>query len=192
MIGRLLALVVVAALAAGCGVPTDGRAAEVDAEEVPFGLLDPNRQAATDPAPSGRVVVTVFLHSEEDEGLVPVSRRLSEPTLPAVLAELERSPSDREAARGLRSPLAEVDAVADASVEAGVATIDLSEPFTGISGSDQLIAIAQLVFTATAQPGVGQVGFTLDGEQVEIPRGDGSLTSDVVTRADYAALAPSA
>jgi spore germination protein GerM len=59
-----------------------------------------------------------------------------------------------------------------------------------LGGTEQLIALAEIVYTATARPGVGQVSFTLEGEPIEIPRGDGSLTSDAVTRGDYRELAP--
>lgn len=78
----------------------------------------------------------------------------------------------------------------EAETSGGVAVIDLSEGFTDISGSDQLIAIAQLVYTSTGRPGVGQVTFTLEGEPIEIPRDDGSITSGSVTRDDYRDLAP--
>jgi len=103
--------------------------------------------------------------------------------------ELERDPRDIEETADLRSPLADANALDDAEVDGGVAVINLSEAFAEISGSDQLIAIAQLVLTATARPGVGQVAFTLGGTPIEVPRGDGSLTSGVVTRDGYRSLA---
>ncbi len=48
----------------------------------------------------------------------------------------------------------------------------------------------QLVCTFTARAGIGQVAFTLSGAPVDVPRGDGSLTADPVSRDDYAELLP--
>jgi spore germination protein GerM len=67
----------------------------------------------------------------------------------------------------------------------GTATVDLAEAFTLAGQEDQAAAIAQLVYTLTARPGIGRVAFTLDGEVVEVPRGDGTLTTDALTRDDF-------
>ena len=48
-------------------------------------------------------------------------------------------------------------------------------------------ALAQLVFTLTDLPGIQRVSVTVEGERVEVPRGDSTLTSDPLTRGDYAA-----
>lgn len=40
----------------------------------------------------------------------------------------------------------------------------------------------------TAQPGVGLVEFSIDGDPIDVPRADGSLTDSAVTRDDYAPL----
>jgi spore germination protein GerM len=55
-----------------------------------------------------------------------------------------------------------------------------------------MIALAEIVFTATGRPGVGQVSFSLDGRPVEVPRADGSLTSEPLARTDFRELAPAA
>ena len=59
-----------------------------------------------------------------------------------------------------------------------------------LSSDDQLLALAQLVFTLTARPGIGQVRFTLRGEAIQVPRADGSLVATPVSRDDYSAVAP--
>lgn len=180
-----LAATIVLALAA-CGVPTDDEVRVTDPAEVPFGLLDADRPARTDVEPSGPTVVEVYLFAETEGELIPVARRVEDPTLMTALAELERGPTDAEAATGLRSALDESDVVIAADVSGDTATVDLAEGFSAISGANQLVAIAQTVFTATARPGVDQVAFLLEGRPIEIPRGDGSLTSGTVTRDDYA------
>lgn len=190
MTPRLLMAAIVVVLLTSCGVGTESRADVVDDDRVPFGLLDADRQPVTGPSPDGQVLVDVYFSDENDGVLAGVTRRVGTPSLDEALAELERSPTDAEAAAGLLSALAEVEAIAGTEVSRGVATIDLSESFAEISGADQLVAIAQLVYTATARPGIGQVTFTLEGQPIEVPRGDGSLTSDAVTRGDYARMAP--
>ena len=53
-----------------------------------------------------------------------------------------------------------------------------------------MLALGQLVLTATARPGVGQVRFTLEGLPVQVPTADGTVTSDPLSRDDYLALLP--
>jgi hypothetical protein len=82
-------------------------------------------------------------------------------------------------------------AAADGVVAArGIARVGLSADFVQRSSSDQVLALAQIVCTLTNLPGVGQVRFTLHGERVEIPRADGSLTGQPVSRYDYRAFLP--
>lgn len=183
-----LAATIVLALAA-CGVPTDDEARLTDPAEVPFGLLDTDRRGRTEAEPSGPTVVEVYLLAETEGALIPVARRVEDPGLMTALAELERGPTDAEAAAGLRSALDETDVIIDAAIRGDTATVDLAEGFSAISGASQLVAIAQTVFTATARPGVERVAFLLEGRPIEIPRGDGSLTSGAVTRDDYAGSA---
>ena len=187
---RMLAAIAVVALVAGCGVPTERAAQVASPSEVPFGLLDEERRPVAGANPAGRVPVEVFLFSEDDERLVPVERRLDDASVAIVLAELDQGPSETEARRDLTSALADVDGIDAVEVDGGVAVVDLSPGFEDISGSDQRVALAQIVFTATARPGVGQVSFTDDGQPVEVPVGDGSLATGAVTRDDYADLAP--
>jgi hypothetical protein len=182
--------VAVTTLVAACGVPTDDAAEVADPGDVPFGLLD---QATTTTvagaARPGTGPTVRFCLARVDE-VVPVTRNAGQ--IPgagddlAALAEIE--PSDDEMAAGLSSALPDVRDVVDVEVDAGVAVADL-DPVSGeLPGDRQLLAVAQIVCTLTSQPGIGQVRFTLDGEAVEVPRQDGSLSDDPVTRDDYATM----
>jgi hypothetical protein len=93
---------------------------------------------------------------------------------------------------GIRSAITASDfAATEAAVGArGVARVDLTAGFAQISAADQALALAQVVCTLTSLPGVAQVLFTLDGEPVDIPRADGSLTNEPVSRLDYRVLLP--
>lgn len=174
-----------------CGVGVDRGVDRVDADDVPFGLLDEDRDAVAAPGPGTPSVVEVYLYSEEAERLVRVQRPIISTSVPSLLAQLETGPTDAEADAGLRSALSDTDAIASVDVEGGIAVVDLAETFQELGGGDQLVAIAQLVFTATGRPDVDEVTLTLEGETVEVPRGDGSLTSGSLERADYESLSPS-
>lgn len=184
------AVLVAVWLPVGCGPSAQDQARVVSDEQVPFGLLEP-----ADPAPPPRqddrtVTTTIFL---VDKGgmLVAVPRpveRLNDRTL---LGQLAAEPNEAELALGLRTLLSsdgDRPLVLDVDRRRGVATIDLGPTFVNLDGEDQLLALAQLVLTFTAQPGVGQVAFTLDGAPIDIPRADGTTTGDPVTRDDFVAL----
>jgi spore germination protein GerM len=181
-------LAVALAVAAGCGAPDGGGVERSDPEAVPFGLLEEGGSSGTGPVAGPSPVVEVYLALGDDSGLVPVPRRVADSSLIGVLGELQAEPTEAEAALDLRNPLDERDVVRSAAVVDGVATVDLDADFTEISRSGQLLAVAQLVLTATARPGVDEVVVTLDGGPTEVPRGDGTLTRDALTRADYLEL----
>ena len=173
------------AVASGCGIGTEEQAEPVPADEVPFGLLAEPRSPAT--ATRGQQV-GIFLVADDQlarvERLLPVGSKLSE-----VLGALSAGPTEPEGSLGLTSslPVGQVDEVTSAR---GVALVDLRPSFADLRQRDQAMAIAQMVFTLTGQPGIGRVAFTLDGGAVEVPRGDGALTTDAVARDDFPALAP--
>lgn len=185
---RVAAIVVgVTLLASACGISNQESARRIPDDAVPFGLLT-GRPSAADPATTGRPV-TVFLLGTFDR-LVPIERRVPPSAqLSAVVKVLGAGPTKNEVGLGLSSPLPprQVDS---ATSSRGVAQVDLEASFADLPSQDQSVAIAQLVFTLTAQAGIGRVSFTLDGQPVEVPRGDGALTTDPLVREDFPDLAP--
>ena len=180
----------VALLLGACGVPAEPSAVLADDEDVPFGLLDPAVEAESPLEGATGTAVPVFLVDGDGDGpaLVGVARLAPSGALSSRLDVLAEGPTPSEAATGLRSALPGPEAVTSVDLSGGVARVDLSRDFTELSGSDQLLAIAQMVFTLTERADVSRVGFTLDGEPVQVPRGDGTLTSDPVARVDYGKL----
>jgi len=186
-------LVAVVLIVAGCGIPTEDHAATAGPEEVPFGLLtdEPRQPPATAVPPAGPTVEIYLLEGGGDR-LAAVRRTIEEADISDVIAALLAGPSDVEADRGLSSALPEGDVVQSLELSGGVAAVDLSPVFGVLDGTTQKLAIAQLVYTLTARPGIGRISFTLSGQPVEIPRGDGALTSGSVSRDSYRELAPTA
>jgi hypothetical protein len=189
----LVASAVTVLTVAACTVSVDEAAREVDDAEVPFELLVPATPAGdtttTTAAPTG-VVRPVYLVAED--GLVAVERTVDDPSPEVLIAELVNGPSPTERDDGLSSALADggdddVDAQLVAAVELarGVATVDLATEFTSLPSDRQVDAIAQIVLTLTAQPGIGQVVFTLEASPVDVPRADGTTTTDPLARSDY-------
>jgi spore germination protein GerM len=187
----LVAAVVAAALlAAGCGIPSDDHATLAAPGSVPFDLLGQTPSVtATTMFASPTERATLFL--VQGERLAPVQRELPAPvSVELVLQALAAGPTATEVELGLRTALLAPGLMRSGGVSGGIATVDLGQPFTEISGRDQIVALAQIVSTVTGLPGVGRASFTLEGNPVGILRGDGAVTTESVSRDDYATLAP--
>jgi spore germination protein GerM len=185
---RALAALAVATtilLLGSCGVPSRDHADPADPEDVPFGLLD--EETSSEAAQRAGSPVDVYFYDATSERLVRVALTTDDAALDTVLRLLQ-APGGSGLPVG--NPLGDVDVVVAAEVARGRATVDLAESFRDLAGTDQRVSLAELVYTATGRPGVGQVSFTLDGQPIEVPRGDGSLTSEPLTRSDYPELAP--
>lgn len=171
--------------ATACGVVAQDAPELAQDSSVPFGLLEPDAPTLVPPptTPSNEPVSLCFI---DGDGVRTVERALDAPVSPpdivTALVDARAIPA------GLRTAVGPPSVVAGLRLHAGVAEVDLAESVATLGGADQLLAIAQLVCTLTARPGVGQVAFTLNGAPADVPRGDGSLTADPVSRDDYATL----
>jgi hypothetical protein len=155
---RLIGLLLAGLVLAGCGVHPQGRLEPVE--------TTPSATSPPPVSPPGMARVQVYFL--RDGRLDPVTRSVSEATVPAALAVLVAGPTPAEAESGLRTavtpqPLRVVD-LGGATVAIGV-----TKDFTGVSGNNQLLAVAQVVWTATGAEGVERVRFVLDGEPIEVP-----------------------
>ncbi|HVE45555.1 MAG TPA: GerMN domain-containing protein [Acidimicrobiales bacterium] len=184
---QLLAGLLTLTVFAGCSVDPDKSARVAEDDQVPFRLLDraaPPIVSTTEPPGGGEPVTLYFVREGR---LVPIERELDEGVTPQdVVAALAAPPTGEgvPARTALSDPLV----VRDIAVVAGIARVDLAQSIAELGGGDQLLAVAQIVCTLTARPGVGQVAFTLEGSPIEVPRGDGSLVAHPVSRDDYTIL----
>lgn len=187
---RLAALAVVvaaAALATGCGVQADPSPRAIPRDEVPFGLLTASPSEDTGSRPASRAHQVFFVHDTRLEG---VSRALALTSVTDLIGALLAGPSSSDVAAGLRTAVPAGTALRGATRDGSTVTLDLSDALLQVRGQEQTLAIAQIVFTSTAAPGVRFVRLRLDGQPLQVPRGDGTL-SDTVSRGDYRVLAPS-
>ena len=175
---------------AGCGVTTQTSARTTEPGDVPFGLAEEDRQTAPDTVlpPAGSAAEVYFL----DAGgrLVVAAREVGSERPDLVVAALLAGPTSAEADAGVRTALPDQGAVRSVEVTGGVAVVDLAASFVDLDGEAQRSALAQLVYTLTARPGIGRVSFTLEEQPVEILRGDGTLTTGSVSRDSYREMAP--
>ena len=184
-----MALIMVAAgtILAGCGVPAEARAQIIAEDALPFGLA-----ATSTTAPHVAVfdpIITtesVDLYFTSDKGFVRVARDVTTPLfLLNVVDALAAEPND--ATNNFRSAVGPDD-VRGVSVRAGVASVQLDESFLDLPTAEQRLAVAQLVLTLTARPGIGQIDFVVGDEPVQVPRADGTLAKGAVSRDDFLEL----
>jgi hypothetical protein len=205
----LVALGVVGVLGAGawaCGVSPEDTPRTVGEDRIPFGLSETSTSTTTTSSTVPRTtptstattvpVETARIYLVRDGHLVPVER----PTplnagLSEVIGELQEVPTREERQDRLRTALpASAVTVLGISNRGGTATVDLSPGFQQLlpSPTEQQLAAAQLVMTLTDRgPGIGRVRFTVDGNAVSVPRGDGSAPQQAdqsVSRDDYLSL----
>lgn len=179
-------------LAAGaCGIPDDQDATLAQPDDVPFDLLAPAPSASTSSTIPRAQSTEVDIFLVQGDRLAIAEREVPAPASPEMVLEaLANGPTEREISLGLRSALIGEGVVRSVGVTGGIATVDLGSAFTDIALRDQIVALAQIVSTLTGLPGIGRVSFTLAGVPVGVPRGDGSVTTESVSRDDYALLAP--
>lgn len=169
--------------AAACGVGTQQTAQVIDRHDVPFGLLSPATPTTTT-TPLPGATVTVFF--EGPNGLVPVTRRIAgSATLQSALDQLASGPSAADSGTALQSPVSAVTPLVAKRVTSSVAWVSVPATFATLGGQDQIVAASQIVYTATAVPGITGVVLIVNGQQSQVPVGDGNLKNGPLTRADY-------
>jgi spore germination protein GerM len=195
---RALATGVVVAIAlvllAGCGVPVDRSPSALPRKDVPFGLLRPSAPSTTTttkPSPV-EIPVSIFLVASSGH-LEAVAREVpaAQDSLVGVLGVLVRGPSNAETLAGFQSAVPAQTTVLGAVVgPGGLATVNLGgSTFGQLVGQAQIQAVAQIVFTATALPGVTDVAFELAGQAVDVPVASGAQVPEA-NRSQFAELAP--
>lgn len=190
----LVMLVAVAIAVVGCGVQDDAEPRALPPQDVPFNLLATSTTTTTARASVvPEAPVAVFLVDNETGQLVQVERQIPAPaSAREALRELLEGPTEEELARGLRSSVARSTRLLDIEGPVdGVVTVDLSD-LSGIAGQGQRMALAQVVFTVTADPQINRVLFKFEGRLSEVPDGQGESIGGPVGRSDFATFDPNA
>jgi spore germination protein GerM len=188
---RATAVVLIALLATGCGVPTQDAPVRVAPDAVPSELHStrPETSAPTTPDPRTMTLRVHFIRKERLVALPREARAASTPDrLREAIAELETGPSEAEQEKGLTSALPPGLELTVVEVEGRQAVLELGGETEGQSATENVLAVGQIVLTVTSLPAIDQVRFTRDGTSVEALLADGALTTEPLTAADYAVL----
>ena len=189
------AAAVAAAVAGGCGVPVQQSSTPITTGPVlaelvapttaPPPSIAPERPALPDSTAESLPVDVWFVREDR---LVRSARRLPLPAqLVDLVAALREGPAAADRNQGVRSAVPPSEGLTTV-VAGGVATVALSPDFAILPAADQVLAIGQVVRTLTSFPGVGQVAFTVDGQPIGVPRGDGTAAFGPVSGDDYTEL----
>ena len=118
----------------------------------------------------------------------PIRRNDVKATLDSAIDALRAGPLFPDTAVGLRSAIPSSDMIDSATAESGTATINLAPSFLTLPGTEQTLAIAQIVYTVTNLPGTGLVEFRLGGRPLSVPTSNGEPSRGALSRDDYVSL----
>ncbi len=169
-------------LVTGCGVPL---------QDDPVLLKERPTPINPTSAPDGVNAVRVYL--VRDGRLESVTRTTEDTTVRSLIELLAEGPTLLEGADGVTTAVVPGDFVVEQapSPQAPGAPVIIEVPveFTQVDGDLQLLATAQLVWTATEPQPRGLVRMTYNGESIELPTDQG-LTASSVRRSDFSSVAP--
>jgi hypothetical protein len=186
--GTLLVLSFVVVVA-GCRVPDDGSPREIPKDQVPFDLLSEPTTAPPSTSPIPTAESTIYL--VQGDHLVGVKRFVPAPAgIGSALSALVQGPRAEESAQGISSSVGPQASDVQSQIQGATAIVDITDAFLGIGVQEQVTGFAQIVYTLTEVPGVQDVRIQLNGQPASVPRGDGSATTEPLTREMYATLAP--
>ena len=189
MRARALALLLLTASLASCGIASDDGPRDIPAaDQVELGLGgDSNAGAAIGTA-------RVYFLSPEVVGqaalLESVARDVAE-TPTTLLQALLAGPNQTEQSNQFRTSLPAGTELLDARRQGFLLRVDLSDAVLQLSGEVLITALAQIVFTASEIEGVRGVTIVVAGADQQWPVGSGELTSAPLTVYDYPGLVPS-
>jgi spore germination protein GerM len=186
---------------AACGIPADDSPRAISRDEEATTATDEatptSAEGQTNPAD---LYFTIFTDRRGDE-LVVVRREVaaggaSTPSPATVLGNLLDGVADGEQAVGVDDPgnivtkIPAETALASQPVldEDGTLTVDLNEAINSAQGDGARLAYGQLVCTATALDEVRDVRFTVEGERVGAPTGEGDNRLEPLSCDDYTNL----
>lgn len=186
----LLCLLLPVLLVAGCRAqpdpapgpsPTNG-----DGTEEPTDTTSPDT-----PSDGEEREVVIYLMGN-DEKVHPVRRQVDGAGVASgALQALCEGPTAAEKTAGSTSSVPVGTRLLGVTVDAGVATVDLSSEFGSGGGSLSIMSrVAQVVFTATQFSTVESVVFEINGEPLDSLGGEGLILEGPQTRAKWEEFAP--
>lgn len=193
IIATLAAALLVLAVAAGCGIPTEATARPIDRNVLNQALVEQSTTTST-PADTGGLnrTAVLFLVSSKDGSSsellaatkVPILNVVDQAEYPRqVIEQLIAEKSDGSS--DLTNAIPPGTRVLNATKDGNVLDLDLSD-LGQVESSRQRLAAAQIVYTATAIDGIAGVRFSIDGELAAVPLDDRAAeVGQIIMRRDY-------
>jgi hypothetical protein len=184
---------VVAVLAVASGLLPAACTLTPQSEPVTLQLPEPQGpDRASNTARADAVPLTMQVYLVHGDRLQRVTRTVPEGIgMGPVLDALTQPLNTVELANGLRSalPVSTRSLTADMTME-GTARVTVPTGFDRLALRDQQLAVAQIVFTVSANTLASDVQLVSGARVVPVPDAHGALVSTPVARSDYAELAP--
>ncbi len=191
-------VVVVAALtASACGIPTDHAPRAIARGALPAALAPQTTTTLAGPA-AGHQDVRLFLVRNEsgNPSLSPVTMAIGDTDgltaqVRAVMTQLiSEQPAASGATEDLTNTIPSSVRIIDLRMDGDVADLDVSN-LDNVESTQQRLAFAQMVYTATDLPGVDAVRFSIDHRPAQVPLDTAtSKLGQAIDRSDYDQLAP--
>ena len=185
----VLGAVLVGGLAlSACGIPTQPSASPISGSQSQARL--PPRTPVSPCTKSGCVSVDVFFVTRTAH-LAPVGRVVPrDAELDTVIRSLLGGPTAPEQADGITTVLGPAIQLLSATVtnKTKTATLDFNADFEALSGTQEVLGVAQVVYTVTAFMPDAAVTFEIAGFPIEVPVGTGALATTAVHESQYASL----
>lgn len=164
-------------LLGACGVPLDAEPQPFEVELAPPPEVDRAE-------PGDLAAVSLFLVREGQ--VVAVTRDLSSPAdAMAVIGSLLEGTTAPEERAGLRTSIPVGTDLLTVRRENATLVLDLTRDFAAVGGEEEILAVAQIVLTATNLEGIESVAFELEGVPTDVPLANGALSEEPVAAADY-------
>jgi spore germination protein GerM len=179
----IAALTVSTLVLTACGVPPEDEPHPVPLPRRPLNTA--SAPPATEPA--GEVAQVLCL--VRDDRLAQTVRRVDPALDPQrQLDQLVAGPTPTEQTQGLSTALAVTGLTVNLPAGSTTATVEISEANSGAARNDAVLAYGQIVCTLTSRADTAAVSFVRDGRPLQVPRGDGTLTSQALRSTDYRSL----
>lgn len=172
-------LLLIALLAAACGISTDGEPRDISGDRQEQ-LAEVGRTNNETPAGGSRIFLV-----DASSAQLPVVRAVardvrSEPQ--ALITSLLQGPTVSERAQRLRTAIPAGTTLLGVRYEGrGLVIVDLSANILDASGDSLVAAVSQIVYTLGELESVAGVRLDVEGEPRQWPTGDGTLTGAPLT-----------
>ncbi len=190
-----LALVV---MAGSCGIPTDHSPRPIAQGALPAALKPQTTTTTQIVLSAGTDAVRLFLVRNEDSSpkLARVTMGIRHTTdlttrVREVMTELiAEQPASSGATKNLTNTIPSSVRILGLKLDGDVLDLDVSN-LDNVESTQQRLAFAQMVFTATDLPGVDAVRFSISGRSAQVPTDTAtSKLGQAIDRGDYAQLDP--